>query len=243
MTTAPARVPGIRSAVRLAAGDLYFQSIRLVPANLAWGLGFIVVLGVVAGGATFAGIALAPLLALPLVALARLAGEIVRGEQVVLSDAWQAVRELARPALVAGALTIGTTLILLSNVRLGLMAGTVPALAMGVLAGWGLVAIWLVAFPFWILLADPARSGRGWPKAAREAAALMLVEPLRLIALALVVTAVLVIGSVLVAALLAVAVAYAALVTARVVLPAADRLAGSPEYASAPDVTMRPNAR
>ena len=228
-------MPGIRSAVRLAATDLYFNLIRLVPANLAWGLGFVVVLGMVALGATVPGLLLAPLLALPLVAIARLAGEIVRGEEVVLSDAWGAVRELAGPALVAGAITVGVTFVLLSNVRLGLTAGTVPALAMGVAAGWGLVALWLGALPFWILLADPARRGRSALMAAREAATLLLVEPARLLLLAVVVTAVLVIGSVLVAALLAVAVAYAALVTARVVLPVADHLAGSPEYASSPD--------
>jgi hypothetical protein len=232
MTIAAARAPGIGSAVRRAVADLYFHSIRLVPANLAWGLGLIVILGLIAAGAVLPAVALAPLLALPLVAIARLAGEIARSEEVVLSDAWHAVRELAWPALAAGAIAIGATLVLLSNVRLGLTSGTVPAMAMAVGAGWGLVALWLVAFPFWILLADPARRGRGALMAARESAGLLLVEPARLLGLALVVTVVIVVGSVLVAAVLAVAVAYAALVTARVVLPVADRLAGSPEYAS-----------
>lgn len=226
---------GVREAARLALFDLYYHSIRLVPANLAWGLGFAVVLSAVALGAPLVALIGAPLLALPLVAIARLSGSLVRSQDIVLSDAWHAARELARPALVAGSLITVATLVLVSNVQLALAAATPSSFAVGVAAGWGLVALWLVALPFWVLLADPARAGRGSLAAAREAVALLLVAPGRLLALAVVVTAVLLIGSVLVAAVLTVAVAYAALVTAHVVLPAADRLAGSPGLASLPD--------
>lgn len=235
MTTAAAPLPGVRSALRNALSDVYFHSIRLVPANLVWGLGFIVVMSLLAGGATVIGVVLLPLLSLPLVAIARLAGEIVRGEHVVLADGWQAARELAGSALVAGTLVVAASVVLLYDIAIGLAAGTAPALAMAVLAGWGLVALWLLALPFWVLLADPARRGRGPREAARGALSLLLVEPRRLIGSALAVSVVLLLATVLVAALLAVAVAYAALVTARVVLPAADRLAGSPGFASLPD--------
>ena len=227
----PPRVPGIREAMRLALVDLYQHSIRLVPVNLAWGLGLIVVLGLTTAGAMWLAILVAPLLALPLVALARLAGEIVRGEEVVLSDAWRAIGELGVRAVVVGALVVGVVLVLGSNVLLGLAEGTAPAMAIAVAAGWGLVAIGLVALPFWLLLADPSRHGRGLAAPLRECAALLLVEPSRLIVLAAVVSVVLVVGTLLVAAILTVGVAYAVLVTARVVLPAADRLAGSPGLA------------
>jgi hypothetical protein len=223
---------GVRAAARLALFDLYHHSIRLVPANLAWAVGFAVLLSAVALGAPLVALIGAPLLALPLVAIARLAGSIVRGEDVVLSDAWHAARELAVPAVVSGTLITIATLVLVSNVRLALLTGTPPSLAVGVAAGWGLVALWLVVLPFWVLLADPARVDRGPLAAARLAAGLLLVAPGRLLGLGLVVTTVLVVGTVLVAAVLTVAVAYAALVTARVVLPAADRLAGSPGLAS-----------
>jgi hypothetical protein len=226
---------GVRESARLAVFDLYYHSIRLVPANLAWGLGFAVLLSAVALGAPLVVLIGAPLLALPLVAIARLSGSLVREEDIVLSDAWHAARELARPALVSGTLITIVTLVLASNVQIALHAGTPSSIAVGVAAGWGLVALWLLAFPFWILLADPARAGRGALAAAREAAALLLVAPGRLLALAVVISAVLLIGSVLVAAVLTVAVAYAALVTAHVVLPVADRLAGSPGLASLPD--------
>jgi hypothetical protein len=220
-------VPGMREAMRLALVDLYQHSIRLVPVNLAWGLGLIVVIGLGMAGAVWLAILVVPLLALPLVALARLAGEIVRGEEVVLSDAWRVIGELGVRAMVACALVVGVVLVLGSNVLLGLAEGTAPAMAIAVAAGWGLVAIGLVALPFWLLLADPSRHGRGLAAALRECAALLLVEPSRLIVLAAVVSAVLVVGTLLVAAILTVGVAYAVLVTARVVLPAADRLAGS----------------
>jgi hypothetical protein len=235
VTTAAAPLPGVRSAIRGALSDVYFHSVRLVPANLVWGLGFIVVISLVAGGATVIGVVLLPLLSLPLVAIARLAGEIVRGEHVALADGWQAVRELAGSALVAGTLVVAASGVLVYDIAIGLTAGTAPALAMAVLAGWGLVALWLLALPFWVLLADPARRGLGALAAARGAVGLLLVEPRRLIGSAVVVSVVLLLATVLVAALLAVAVAYAALVTARVVLPAADRLDGSPGFASLPD--------
>ena len=226
---------GVRQSARLGVFDLYYHSIRLVPANLAWGLGFAVLLSIVALGAPLVALIGAPLLALPLVAIARLAGSLVREEDIVLSDAWHAARELARPALVSGTLITIATVVLGSNVQLALLAGTASSLAMGVAAGWGLVALWLLALPFWVLLSDPVRAGRGSQAAAREAAALLLVAPGRLLALAVLLSAVLLIGSVLVAAVLTVAVAYAALVTAHVVLPAADRLAGSRGSASLPD--------
>jgi len=35
------RGPGLAAAIRAAAYDFYYQSIRLVPANLLWGLAFL----------------------------------------------------------------------------------------------------------------------------------------------------------------------------------------------------------
>ena len=234
MASAP-RVPGVREAVRPALVDLYHHSIRFVPVNLAWGLGLIGLLSLATVGAPLVALILAPLLALPLVGMARMAGEVARGRDVVLADAWDAVRELAIPAVVAGALGIIAMVVLAGNVLLGLGTGTVPAIAIAVAAGWGLVALALVALPFWVLLADPERADRGLVGAAADAAALFLVEPVRLLALTAVVAVVLVVGTVLVAAILTVAVAYAVLVTARVVVPAGDRLAGPPDVTSLGD--------
>jgi hypothetical protein len=221
---------GLGGALRAAAIDLYYQSIRMVPANLVWGLGFTAVLFTAVAVGPVALLA-APLLALPLVGVARLAGLIARHEEVVLSDAWTAARERAGPALIGGILGVGATAALTTNIAVGLANATPVGLSLAVLAAWGLVGLGLLAFPFWVLLGDPARVA--WPAldVVRLTGMLLLVHPLRLVGLGLVVAAALVIGAVLVAALLTVAVAYAALVTAHRILPAADRLsAGTPTF-------------
>jgi hypothetical protein len=233
MRSAP-RVPGVREATRLALVDLYHHSIRFVAVNLIWGLGLIVLLGVATAGAPWLALAASPLLALPLVGMARLANEVVRDRDVVLSDAWGAMRDHGLRAIGGGALLVAATVVLLANVLVGLATASPPAIALAVLAGWGLVGLGLVALPFWVLLADPTRTG-GIVAAVREAGMLLLVGPARLLALTAVVAVVLIVGTVLVAAILTVGVAYAVLVTARIVVPAADRLAGLPGYASPND--------
>jgi hypothetical protein len=165
--------------------------------------------------------------------VARLAGLIVRGHDVVLSDAWDVVRRRPGRTLLAGVATEGTVFVLIANVAIGLMTGTPLGLGLAVLAGWGLLAVALTALPFWVVLADPQRPDIGVVEAARLAAGLLLVRPGRLIALTLVLAVVLGITTVLMAALLTVGVAYAALLTARTVLPAADEIAGVAKLASA----------
>jgi hypothetical protein len=220
--------------MRLAVADLYHHSIRFVAVNLVWGLGLIVLLSVATAGAPWLALVASPLLALPLVGMARLANEVVRDRDVVLSDAWEAMRDLALRAIAGGALMVVAIVVLLVNVILGLATGSPLAIALAVLAGWGVLALALVAIPFWVVLADPTRAGH-IAGAARTAGMLLLVEPARLLALTAVVAVVLVVGTVLVAAILTVGVAYAVLVTARIVVPAADRLAGLPGYASSND--------
>ena len=232
MTDGPV-VPSVRSAARSAVADLYYHAIRLVPVNLVWGLGFAAVTWLGLAGHPLLGLLLAPLLALPLVAIARLAGLIVRGQDVVLSDAWAAVRERPGRTLGVGVLIIGLVTILVANVVAGLAAGSALAIGSAVAAAWGLLALWIAALPLWVLLADPQRSRASVLDAVRSVGLLLLVRPLRLLAVAVVVTAALVVSTILMAALLTVGVAYAALLTARITLPAADQLARSAELASA----------
>jgi hypothetical protein len=240
LTAEALRDTGLGGALRAGAVDLYYHSIRMVPANLAWGLGFA---GVLFVAVSLGPVALlgAPLLALPLVGVARLAGLIARHEEVVLSDAWAAARDLAGPALIAGSLGVGATAALTTNIAVGVANATPLGLSLAVLAAWGLVGLGLLAFPFWVLLGDPARAAWSVIDVGRLTGMLLLVHPLRLVGLGMVVAAALLIGAILVAALLTVAVAYAALVTAHRILPAADRLsAGTPTFpplALAPPVT------
>ncbi len=96
------RAPGLGPALGSAGVDLYHQSVRLVPANLAWGAAIVLILVLASQGAWSLALLATPLLTLALVGVARLAGLIVRGEEVVLSDAWAAARERAQPAILGG---------------------------------------------------------------------------------------------------------------------------------------------
>ena len=223
----------MRAAVRLALSDLYYHSIRLVPANLAWGIASLAVGWVAVTVSPVLALLLAPLLAFPSLAVVRLAGLIVRGHDVVLSDASNVVRRRPGRTLLAGIATEGAVIVLTANVAIGLMTGAPLGLGLAVLAGWGLLAVALTVLPFWVILADPERPDIGVVEAARLAAGLLLVRPGRLIALSIVLAAVLAVATVLMAAVLTVGVAYAALLTARTVLPAADDIAGVAKLAAA----------
>jgi len=232
------RAPGLGRALRSAAVDLYYHSVRLVPANLAWGAGLVLILVLASQGAWPLALLASPLLTLALVGVARLAGLIVRGEEVVLSDAWSAAHERVRPAVVVGILSVAATAVLGTNLAVGVATGTPVGLTLAVLAGWGLVGLWLMSLPFWILLADPARTAWSAADVLRLTGVLLLARPLMLVGLGLASAVVLVISAILVAALLIVSVAYAALVTAHVILPAADRL--SVQSSSFPALPVEP---
>ena len=185
------------------------------------------ILVLASSGAWLAALLVTPDLTLALVGVARLAGLIVRGEEVVLSDAWRAGHERALPAIVGGLLGVAASAILATNLSVGLSSGSPVGFSLAVLAGWGLVGLWLTGFPFWTLLADPARVAWSATDVARLTALLLLARPMMLAGLGLALAAVLLASAVLVAALLVVSVAYAALVTAHCVLPAADRLSAT----------------
>jgi hypothetical protein len=232
------RAPGIGRALRDAAVDLYYHSIRLVPANLTWGAALVLVLVLASQGAWLLTLLASPLLTLTLVGVARLAGHMVRGEEVVLSDAWSAARERARPAVLLGIVSVAATAILGTNIVVGLATGTPVGLMLAALAAWGLVGLWLTSLPFWILLSDPVRTAWSAADVIRLTALLLLARPLLLVGLGVASALVLVVSAILVAALLIFAVAYAALITAHVILPAADRL--SAQSSSFPALPVEP---
>ncbi len=130
------------------------------------------------------------------------------------------------------------TAVLGTNLAVGLATGTPVGLTLAVLAGWGLVGLWLTGLPFWILLGDSARAA--WPAkdVLRLTGLLLLARPLLLVGLGLATAVILVVRAILGAALLIVSVAYAALVTAHVILPAADRL--SAQSSSLPALPLEP---
>jgi uncharacterized membrane protein YesL len=214
----------VATALRTAAVDSYYHSIRLIPANVTWGLAFLGLVFLGATGGLLLALTLAPLLGVPLVGIARLATLIVRGEDVVLSDAWAAWRRFGPTAILAGAMVALLAAMFGSNLLAGLGLGGAIGGVLVSLAGWGLVVVWLTALPFWLLLADPARERWSIRDRVKLTAFLLLAHPVRLLALGVVLALLLLVSAVLVAALFTVSVAYASLVAAHVVLPAADRL-------------------
>ena len=83
--------PSLSGTLRASISDFYFNSWRLVPANLIWGLGLAIVY---LASFTFwpAAVVLAPLLCLPVVSMHRIGGRIVRGGDVSLSDGFRLAR-------------------------------------------------------------------------------------------------------------------------------------------------------
>lgn len=219
----PPAAPRLGGALRGAAIDFYFNSWRLVPANLAWSAVLLVILALAAGVASLA-LLLLPLLALPTVGIYRLAALIVRGEPVALSDAFAAWRRFRAPALGLGTALLAAGAMFGFNVGIGLLRGDVAGWALATLAFWGLVIIAMTACVAWPVLVDPRRETLATRARVRLALLLIVAHPVRFAGLALVVGLIIALSTVGFAALLTVSVAYVALVAARYVLPAADRL-------------------
>jgi hypothetical protein len=224
--------PTLRGAFRLAATDFYYQSLRLVPANVAWGAGFLAVLAIAFWLSPALALVIAPLLCLPLVGIARLAAQIVRGDDVVLSDVTTAMRSCGLSALAAGVVFELATLVAAMNVVAGISGGGAIGWAFAMLAAWGLAALWVVGLAFWPLLVDPARDATPVAARARLAGLVVLAHPARFASLGASVAVVTVVSVVAFAVLLSVSVAFIALVASRITLPSADqleaRLSGSP---------------
>jgi hypothetical protein len=215
---------GLRSAVRAAAFDFYYQSIRVVPANILWGIALLAVIAVATAGGPLVTLAVAPLLAIPYVGVVRLAALTARGRDVVLSDVFRAYRQFGVPALGIGLLTTLAVALLASNVVVGATMGGLGGWAFATLAASGLLGIWVVGFPMWVLVVDPNRADRPLRDRLRLAVLLVLAAPGRMAALGALLLILVLISTVAFAALMTISVSYAALVAARYVLPLADRL-------------------
>lgn len=216
--------PTLGGALRAAGVDLFYNSWRVVPANVVVAVWLLAVLGVaVVVGPVVAALVAVPV-ALPLAGLFRLGALATRGEDVNLSGVLDPAREAPGQVLLAGSLFTVATLVLVTNVVVGLLAGAVLSWAVATLALWGLLATFAYGFAFWPLAVDPRRAGVPWRERARLAGLLVLAHPIRLGVLTIVLTALLVLSTVLVAALMTVGVGFVALAACRYVLPAADRL-------------------
>ena len=204
--------------------DLFYNSWRIVPANVVVAVVLLVVLAVlVLVGPVVAAVVAIPV-ALPLAGLFRLGALATRSQDVNLSDALDPLREDPWRVLLAGAAFAAATLVMATNVLFGFVMGTVLGWAVATLALWGLLATLAFGFAFWPLAVDPRRAAVPWRARARLAALLVLAHPLRLGAMTILLLVLLVVSTIAIAALLTVSVGFVALVACRYVLPAADRL-------------------
>jgi hypothetical protein len=216
--------PTLGGALRAAGVDLFYNSWRVVPANVVVAVWLLAVLATVVLVGPVVGALVAIPVALPLAGLFRLGALATRGQDVNLSDVLDPAREAPGPVVIAGSLFAVVTLVLATNVVIGLAAGALISWAVATLALWGLLATFAFGFAFWPLAVDPRRAGVPWRERARLAGLLVLAHPVRLGALTVVLTLLLVVSTIAVAALVTVSVGFVALAACRYVLPAADRL-------------------
>lgn len=215
--------PSLPGSVQAALFDFYYNSWRLVPANLLWGLGLLGVLFLLLT-LPVAAVPAAVLLAVPAVGMFRLAAQIVREEPVSFRDSLHAWRRFLGRALISGAVLVAISFVMLFNTVLGLLNPELVLWVISVMSVWGLLATWVVAVPYWALLTDPVREDEPLRAKLRLAAVLVLLSPLRFAVLLLIVAFVLITSAIFFAALLTISVAFVALLATRYTLPAADRL-------------------
>ena len=222
--TALPPAPRIGGVLRAAGVDFYFQSIRLVAANLIWGAGLLVIVFIAAASTPLAALILSPILAIAATGPFRLASLIARDEPPDFSDAVQAWRHYALPAVVLGAALMGAGTVLVVDMFGAFRSSNPLAWTLATMAGWGLLAVVTYAVIAWPILTDPRRDAQPLRDRLRLSGLLLAAYPVRMAGLALLIGLILVLSTIAFAALLTISLSYVALVSARYVLPASDRL-------------------
>jgi hypothetical protein len=209
----------------VAAEDLYFHGVRLVVANLVWGIAAVLTAFALTRSAPVGLLALIAMVPLT-VGLMGMATTVVRERTVVMSDFTRALRGRAWRLLALGVAQIALVALAVFDLLLGLQLGGVVGLVLAVVAFYTFLAIWVLALVVWPIVADPERRGEPVRSSVRLGALLFLAHPVRMGLLALVLGAITLASTILVAAIITVAAAYVALAAAHYVLPSADRLEG-----------------
>lgn len=219
----PVGAPSLGSALRQAASDFYYNSWRLVPANLVWAAGFLLLLLLAGTGNSLYAMALAPLLAFPTFGLFAMAAMIHRGNGVSTTASFGTWRRMWPRILVLGVVLVGAAVVFVTNVAVGILRQDVVGIAIATAAAWGLLSMVVLAGIVWPLAADPDRAGRPFHDVVKLATLLAFAFPIRFGALSLLLLVILAISTALFVALLTVGIAFVALLATRYVLPAADR--------------------
>lgn len=218
----PGRPAGVLGSLRAALGDAYFHSWRLVAANIAWSLVALAI--VLALAVTPVALALLPLVAIPTAAIFRITTRIVRRRSVSFWDGYRGMAGQLRMILGIGAAFTIAVIVLSVNVLTGLTSAGAIGWGIATLAGWGLVAAWVLAWTIWPIVLDPERADQPARARLRLAGLLALAHPVRLGAMSAAIAILLALSTAAVAPVLTISIALGALWSCGVVLPAADRL-------------------
>lgn len=210
--------------LRTAAEDLYYHGVRLVVANLVWGIGAVLT----AYGVTRSVLGLLALVIMvPLtVGLMGMATAVVRERSVVMSDFARPIRGRFWRIMALAAAQFALTVVAAFDLILGVQIGGIVGVIMAVFAFYTLVAVGVLALTVWPIVTDPERRAEPVRSGVRLGALLVLAHPIRMGLMALVLAAITVASTILAAAIITFAAAYVALVAAHFVLPSADRLEG-----------------
>jgi uncharacterized membrane protein YesL len=221
----------IGRAIRQAAIDFYFNSLRFVPANAAWALGALVVL--FAAVAWPPAIVLAVVLAIPVVGLHRMAALLARDEAASLSDFVDGMRRfgVAATGVATGAAILA--FVLTTNMVVGLGSGEPLGWLIGATALYGDIALAMFLVAAWPILVDPRHESARLRRRLQLAGLVVIGRPGRLFLLTTVVVVVLAVSIVVLAGIVLVGVGYVSLLATRWVLPAVDELEARYEAARA----------
>jgi uncharacterized membrane protein YesL len=212
--------------LRVAAEDLYYNGVRLIVANVTWGIGALLTAYVLTR--SLLGL-LALVVMVPLtVGLMGMATALVRERNVVMSDFLRPIRARFWRLLALGLAQLAVVAIAAFDLVIGLQLGGLAGLVLTVVAFYTVLAIWLLALAVWPIVADPERREEPLRSDLRLGALLVLAHPIRMGLLAIVVGLLAIVSTIFAAAIITFAAVYLALVAAHFVLPAADRLEGRP---------------
>jgi hypothetical protein len=218
--------PTIGGSLRVALVDFYFNSWRMVPANIVWGVLLLLILA--ATLQFLPALLLIAVLALPVAGMFRMAALLTRGAPMGFADFITGMRRFAAPALTLGILSTAVGLVLTANIAFGLSEGSIIGGIFAVLALYAELALALYLVAAWPILVDPVRETMSFRDRLRLAFYVVATRVVRMLGLTLVILVILIVSTVLFAALVTISVAYISLVATRYVLPAADRLEGRP---------------
>ena len=208
----------------MAADDFYYNSIRFLPANLIFGVGLLVVVGLLLVGPI--GFLAAAILIPPTAGVTRMATYLTRERYLFFSEFWEPMRRHPVRVLGLGLAQLALVAVLLVDILIGAGMGNLFGTFLAVSAMYALAILWVYALIAWPLLLDPARENEPARAHLRLGALLLLAHPLRLGAMGAVLGAIALVSTVAIVAIATFVLSFLALAAAHYVLPAADRLEG-----------------